>query len=411
MKARNSFPIALGVAAWLALPSLARAQVDQSCSAVSTDADSNLRDLLYNGSLESDQIHGWFDGRFLPENWDDWMQWGSRTNAVLNVYGKTVLGGWMSANSIDFDSPTLIGFALPFHSNRDYLAVAQAVKTVTHDGLDYGHNKSYSRWGLYSFGGRPEIGRDHIDEYCPLYDGTKWSADPTLRGSSMVHEGWHGWEEERDIFNHDIYPLEAGDEGWPGLSPMPGDSFHYADPDPSNGPTDTDGCTNSPNGPCDVYSWHPDGTPAGQMHTKLHSAYQAEVEFDCDVVDRPSPYIQLITRSVAASEASKKANNFFVNGPAPLCGTPTPIIGFNPLPTCSTPQTSCTVDSDCAADHPGDICSGGCCTTPVLVPQPGVCDTQSCTSTSDCQANFPGYTCLTVDANGESAQCCVAFIH
>jgi hypothetical protein len=411
---KSFFVAALNVSALCAVVAFPRPgagqAVDPSCSAVSTPADQALHDLLYAPNVDSSQIQPWFNSRFIPENFVDvWIRWGGRTRGAMNIYGKTVLGGWMTANSIDFDALILLGSAEPNHSNSDYLAVAQALDTIVHDGLDYDHNPSYDAWGRFDFS---TFDRDEIELFCPVFDGNKWSADPTVRAGDMVHEGWHAWQEDRGLFNDRTF-LSAADPSVAGATAEPGDAFHYF------APVDSVGCTNQStfalrnhkHGPCDFFYWHRKKVPSGKMYTQMHSAYQAEMEFLCDVIDLPTSAVQQISRQAASRRANGLALSTFVNGPAQACGTPTPILGVSPLPTCSLPQTLCTVDTDCGADHPGDICSSGCCATPVLIPPPGSCDTEACSMNADCQADFPGYDCLSVTIDGTATHCCGVFLH
>jgi hypothetical protein len=229
------------------------------------------------------------------------------------------------------------GFFIPsFHDGQaDYLEVARARDSEEwHDSLehyasdDIGSPPSIT-FGRFDVGGLFED--DALTTTCALYSdiirgGFNIFATPSRRGSDYVHEGWHSWMQEHG-WQQDHYSASPN-----GLCSIPGTNcdYYYAHPK-SDFPPGT--------------LWESDGTTL----THMHSVYQAQFEYECDIADSGATYIPTSVVLAAINEAGLLGSQQFINAVPFTCGGPVPIPPSSPPP--GRPNTAfCGANSDCASD-------------------------------------------------------------
>jgi hypothetical protein len=187
-----------------------------------------------------------------------------------------------------------------WHSTEDYFSLTRSAASRFHS--DYG--TEWRNYGGAGAGATFEVTpfSDTVVHHCVMHEGGSLDSAAT-RAGSIVHEANHAWAAKR------------------------GYSRSHA-----QGPIGS--CTSSSKS-CDLYWWHPvskydfgdlhlsyfklDGTPS-----VIHTAYQTEVEFLCDVAELTRDDIP----SVVARQARNYANDLlatkFRNKVPYRCGDPRP---------------------------------------------------------------------------------------
>jgi hypothetical protein len=181
------------------------------------------------------------------------------------------------------------------------------------------------------------------------------AADAQERASTLVHEAWHGWENEHDgqSIGTSCGHTQCGSQ------PTKGSCVHKNE--------------------CDVFTPHALSGP-GAMVGEQHRPIQAAVEFLCDIADTPQDWVPLTVRELASADADVMGTSNFVNGPMPACFA----FGFGQhFATCPKSANQCDQALPCAA---GSFCNpqSGCCQAiPNTCTVPGG---QTCDGSCPCDA-------------------------
>jgi hypothetical protein len=198
-----------------------------------------------------------------------------------------------------------------FHDPRlDYFELAQGHGGRFKDDLFYaistGDGSVDAQWE-WQAGPSP----DRVMTFCPMFDS---GVDPASRAAMFLHEAWHGWQ-----WRYHWQP-----NTWSGHLPI-------APPDlPAGLPPGNCQVQWS----CDYFTLHRVSLfPPGQMEystpnpgpdQKMHSPYQIEVEFLCDLAQRHVPSFPMALEMAARSQADYVAATTFLN-PVPFgCGNRRP---------------------------------------------------------------------------------------
>lgn len=239
---------------------------------------------------------GWRD--FIAQDFsvtgDDWGGdgWPDLGN-VITPYG-------MMANSdmlITYGLNTATGFT--FHDPYlDYFQLAEGhggrFKDDIFHTINTGNGTLIARW-VWEAGPSPNI----IIDYCGQF-----TADPTSRAATFMHESWHGWQWR---YHWSINPDGSGH--------LPIDS----------NPSLPKGNCIINNG-CDYYTLHkvslfPPGqleySTTGPPNQKMHSPNQVAAEFLCDLAQRPNPGLPLSVIAAAQNNSNILVQQRFLN-PVPL---------------------------------------------------------------------------------------------
>jgi hypothetical protein len=252
----------------------------------------------------------------------DWSAQGWSDQCNLNKeFAKTLNAMWLVSYGINDDAQQ------SFHGAIDYQQLSQA------GGNDYKDKTYYHPSDATSFSGEfvtHFFGDNEIRLACPLFaDATidPLSDNPIFRASDLMHESWHGWEAKYGWF--------GGSEGG-----------HYDCTTGSDGGCRNGNCTVHG---CDYFYFHSAGSfkfgylytmdlpaserpsafnlpmPAADPSIKaLHSPNQIQVEFLCDIVLHPQSWMPMSVVDLASMEANARGSMRFINGPAMLCGNPSP---------------------------------------------------------------------------------------
>ena len=191
---------------------------------------------------------------------------------------------------------------------------------------------------------------------CPLFDAVPFRVDePPLGESSigsragvLVHEAWHArYEGSQRMSKHLANP-------GPFLNTIP------PTPDPERAPCQFE--------ECDRYLGLYKRTPRGEMYHVRMMPYQAELHFQCDLLDSARDWVPLaVMEDMARSHAGLKES--FINTPPFSCGVPTPLPGGGRrsalCPSIGNgPGVECTTEFECppARGSSYPLCDKGCCT-------------------------------------------------
>jgi len=216
---------------------------------------------------------------------------------------------------------------LQWHSTEDYGSSSRA-------GDNRFHGPFYQR--LIEYDGTAEAdsqtgrtaARDRTNLHCPIFNVDGLSDDPVNRGSVLVHESWHHWQQKNGFSGeHIVGPTGACT--WKGKS-------------------------------CDWYYFHTvDSFEFGQLerystdpaHFQFHSPYQIQSEFDADVAELAQPWVQIEVTQKARYYGNTRLANAFVNRVGYRIGEPRP---FAPAPV---PIPGGSADPCYIACHAGCDCS------------------------------------------------------
>lgn len=147
-----------------------------------------------------------------------------------------------------------------------------------------------------------------ITSTCFWYDGVSNVGNdvyntPIVRAADMLHEAWHSWQTQ-----------EGYSEGTA--------TGHIG--------ANTTECVNGVNS-CDWFYPHTTSAYApGEMYqhdmteNRFHSPFQVQIEYICDMVDNPNPWIPASAILVATNAAATFSTNFIMNGIGVFCGTNRP---------------------------------------------------------------------------------------
>src|SRR5690606_4205961 len=119
---------------------------------------------------------------------------------------------------------------------------------------------------------------------------------------------------------------------------------------------------------CDRYLGLYKRTPRGEMYHVRMMPYQAELHFQCDLLDSARDWVPLaVMEDMARSHAWLKES--FINTPPFSCGVPTPVPGGGRrsalCPSIGNgPGVECTTEFECppARGSSYPLCDKGCCT-------------------------------------------------
>jgi len=232
---------------------------------------------------------------------------------------------------------------LQWHSTEDYLSASRAADNRFHGPF-------YQRFIEYkgSSEADAEVGRtlarDRTDLHCPLFNLNGPSDDPVNRGSVMVHEAWHHWQQK-----------------------------HEFESDHINGPTGA--CTQKGKA-CDWYYFHRvNAFEFGQLdqydtnlnNFRFHSPYQIQSEFDADIAELAQPWVPIAVTQKARYYGNTRLANDFVNRVGYRIGQPRPWSRYFPPATPVDPcYKSCRATCNCS-DLTGSAkgaclreCASGC---------------------------------------------------
>jgi hypothetical protein len=187
-----------------------------------------------------------------------------------------------------------------WHSIEDYTTSSEA-------GSSRFHGQFYTRFIEYSGSAEADsdtgrtFGKDRVNLHCPLFNLNGPSDDPVNRGSVMIHESWHHWQQAHGF-----------------------DTSHM------DGPIGS--CSNGA-GSCDWYYFHGTGDfDFGQLdrydtnpnHLRFHSPYQIAVEFDSDVSELSQSWVPVSVTQKARYYGNTRLGNTFRNFIAYRIGDPRP---------------------------------------------------------------------------------------
>jgi hypothetical protein len=219
--------------------------------------------------------------------------------------------------NLEFDKHVNAGFVMntgladdndfSFHAAVDYRWVSWKLNTIFRDAVEHFFSDDLSVFGRFS---EPFFGTNEITTTCLLYSPSHIdsktemvvlhpNAQPASRGGDFVHEGWHGWQARRGYRGHE--PNPPG-----GMCTLKGkncDFFYF------HGVSEY------------VFGalWETDRT-----EKRFHSPNQVQVEYLCDLVGRPAPWVPVSVTQAARMDANLRAMTRFINGPGYFCGTPRP---------------------------------------------------------------------------------------
>ncbi len=191
-------------------------------------------------------------------------------------------------------------YSLQWHSTEDYRSSSRA-------GDNRFHGPFYQRFIEYNGASEAdsEVGRvaarDRTNLHCPIFNLGGASDDPVNRGSVLVHESWHHWQQKHG-FKSDHMDGPRGACTWGAGScdwfyPHTISQFDF--------------------GQLDRYDTNPD-------HLLFHSPYQIQAEFDADIAEMSQPWVPVGVTQMARYYGNTRLANAFVNRVAYRIGDPRP---------------------------------------------------------------------------------------
>jgi hypothetical protein len=239
--------------------------------------------------------------------WNDFIQWEYRAyNMRDDDWGDR---GWFNAcdQNLEYakhwNAAYLITYGLAddpgrsLHGTIDYRSTAEADDNNYHNTLNHKPDDDPRYYGHITTG----WGEDELYTHCLVYDTSSDEGHPASAASTMIHEAWHSWG--------DKYDYDQGSNGG-----------HQAGHTPN--------CTFPA---CDYFYWHGIGAyKFGDMWKsdgtakQFHAVYQVEVEFMCDLIDSPKPWVPASVLVAAQASVNSRLAGNFINGPGYACGDPRP---------------------------------------------------------------------------------------